>query len=234
MRVWLGLAVAVVAACPSAVASAQHPAVLAKLQELNAQAPQPAVELLKAQVAQTAKSYGQANGTCVPKEIVIREVAAVTGARDILQGVLSGEIRNGWVVYATHGGCPGNEPFRYLVAQKSDGTLLAPLVNEGRTFANPSIMRDTSASAALAALQKAKQLDSSCTGETMKMGVTRIAKQSSDLGADTYGVRYTGSWSEIWRFHTCGRTLDVPVEFRADGDGGAYTNIKGEEVAVVQ
>lgn len=234
MRVLYLIGMAMLGLAQPTVAFAQHPLVLAKLQELNTKAPQPSIAELKAAISLTAKASGGANATCVPSGVVLGEVAPVTGARDILPAVLGGELRNAWSVYVTHRGCPGTNPFRYMVVQKSDGNLLAPMVNEGKTYANPSIMRDTSAQAAIAALQKARSLDAACTGEMMKMGPTKVTAQSDDLGPDLFGARYVGSWSESWRFETCGRTFEVPVEFRSDGDGGAYTNIKSDQVVVVR
>ena len=233
MRILFGFGLVSLAAAPVHMAGAQHPMVLAKLQEMNAQAPQPPMDQIKAAVAQTVKAFGEANGVCVPKEVVLGEVAPVTGSREVLQAVLSGQLRNGWSVYAVHSGCAGTEPFRYLVVQKSDFSLLALQVNEGKTYTSPSIMRDTSAQAALGALQKARSLDAKCTGEDMKMGPTRVSAQSTDLGSEIFGARYAGSWTEVWQFQTCGKKLDVTVHFTPDGDGGAYSNVKADEVAVV-
>jgi len=232
MRPAIGLALGWLAATATA-ASAQNPLVLNRLRELDAKAPQPSTAELQASLLSTAKALGQAKSTCVPSAVKVQEVAPITGDRAVLAAALAGQIRNAWTLYAAHEGCPVTGPFRYMVVQKADGALLAPLVNQGRTFANPTLMRDTSAGAALAALQKAKSLDPQCTGDTMEMGPTKVAAQSADLGPEVFGVRYVGSWTEIWRFTTCGKSLDVPVEFRADGDGGAYTNVKGSEVLVV-
>lgn len=227
----LGLGIAI-AAQPEA-APAQHPMVLAKLQEINAQAPQPPADQLKQAVMGTAKAFGDANGACVPSDAAIADIAPATGSRDVLQAIVAGQLRNGWTLYATHAGCPGAGPVRYLIAQKADSTLLAFQVNEGRTHASPAIMRDTSAQAAMAAHIKALSLDKSCDGKDMRMGPTRITAESEDLGPDIYGARYVGSWSEVWRFQLCGRTFDVPVDFRPDGDGGAYTQIKADQIALV-
>ena len=57
--------------------------------------------------------------------------------------------------------------------------------------------------------------------------------EESDLGADVFGVRYVGSWSELWPIEICGQIVEVPVTFKADGDGGAYYNIKDETVKLV-
>lgn len=231
MRFLYGLSVATCISAQS-VAAWEHPLVLEKLQQMDAQAPQPPVEQLKSSILSAAQAYAGAKDLCVPSDITMGEVAPITGAGVILQAVMSGRLRNGWTAYATLNGCPGETLFRYMMLQKTDGSLVSAFVNEGKTYANPTIMRDTSPQAALAALQKAKNLDSSCTGEPMEMGATRIVAQSDDLGPEIFGVRYVGSWSEIWQFKTCGRIFEVPIEFTPDGDGGAYTNIKADEVAV--
>lgn len=217
----------------AASASAQHPTVIAKLDELNAKAPQPSAEEITRAMIATAKARGDALGTCVPDAIVLGDIAPVTGARDVLQGVLAGQLRNGWTAYATHQGCPVQAPIRYMLLQKSDGALLAFEVNEGVSLANPTIMRDTSAQAAVTAYQSAKRLDPACDGKDMAMGPTRVTSRSEDLGPEIYGARYVGSWTETWRLTVCGRSFDVPVEFRADGDGGAYTKIDAKAVALV-
>lgn len=214
-------------------AMAQHQIVLDKLNALNGKAPQPSLAELEKTVASTAAAFSEANKTCPPKGLRLSDVAPITGARGILQAVMSGQLRNAWTVYAEHIGCKENNPFRYIVLQKADGTLQAALVNEGRTLANPTIMRDTSAMAAMAALAKGRSLDPACTGDKMEMGPTRVTQQSKDLGPELFGARYVGSWSEVWQFETCGRRFDVPIEFTPDGDGGAYTNIKADAVMIV-
>jgi hypothetical protein len=217
----------------ASAAAAQNPLVLNKLKELDAKAPQPAVSELRSAVATTAKAYAEKKGTCAPSEVTLSEVSPITGARGILQGVMSGQLRNAWTLYVQYVGCSGADPHRFMVVQKGDGSLIALQVNEGRTYANPSIMRDTSAMAAMTALQKGRSLDPTCKGESMKMGPTRVTGQSKDLGPDIYGARYVGSWTEVWQFETCGKKFDVPIEFTPDADGGAYTNIKGDAVVVV-
>lgn len=53
------------------------------------------------------------------------------------------------------------------------------------------------------------------------------------MGPEVYGVRYTGSWSEVWPITLCGRTVEVSVRFTADGDGGAYNNLKSAEAKLL-
>lgn len=95
-------------------------------------------------------------------------------------------------------------------------------------------MRDTSVQAAIAVLAFAKRTNPDCDGSDMTMSSSRVISENEDLGPDIYGVRYTGSWSESWRFAACGNQYDVPVSFTADGDGGAYTNIAGGEITLVE
>jgi hypothetical protein len=213
---------------------AQQQLVLDTLRDLNAKGPQPALADLNGAVAGTAKAFAEANKTCVPKSVKLSDVAPITGARGIMAAVMAGRLRNAWTVYAEHIGCSDGNLIRYMVLQSSDGSLKAVRVNEGRTFANPVLMRDTSLNAALAALQKGKSLDATCTGRPMKMGPTRVTSQSADLGPEIYGVRYVGKWTEIWQFETCGKKFDVSVEFSPDGDGGAYTNVVSDQVVVVR
>lgn len=211
-------------------ALAQQPLVLQKITALNAGAPQPAMADLQIAVVTNAKAYAAAKASCSPTSVTIAEVAPITGAGVILQSVLSGKIRNAWTLYASHAGCPGDKEIRYMVLQLPDGSLKAARVNQGHALANPAIMRDASTTAALAALARAKALDPACKGDDMTMGPTRVITKSKDLGPEIFGVRYVGGWSEVWQFRTCGKSFNVPIDFAADGDGGAYTNVKASGV----
>jgi hypothetical protein len=69
----------------------------------------------------------------------------------------------------------------------------------------------------------------------MKIGATHVTGESKDLGPETYGVRYAGSWTEAWQVEACGGTkFEVPIQFTADGDGGAYINVRANNVRVVR
>ena len=223
MRISWGLALLAVTTTP---ALAQQQLVIDRLTDLNAKAPQPPIPVLQAAVQTGASAYSAAKKTCSPTSVQVSEVAPITGAGVILPAILSGKIRNAWTLYANHVGCPGEDTVRYMVLQLPDDSLRAARVNEGRSLANPTIMRDTSAMAALAALRQAKIVDPSCKGDDMAMGSTRVVSRSKDLGPEKFGSRYAGSWGEVWQFRICGRTFDVPIDFTADGDGGAYTNVK--------
>ncbi|MEE4206358.1 MAG: hypothetical protein V2I39_08700 [Erythrobacter sp.] len=236
MKIRIVTAVAVAAICAAATeAAAQDARVLAKIRDLDAAAPAPSAQVIESAVMETAAAMTEAKGTCMPAAVTLEPATPITGARLILEGVLSGTLRNGWNVYAIYEGCEaeGDPVRRFALIEFADGTNRALPVNTGRSIANPSIMRDTSAAAAIGAMARVKREDSACDGSDLEMAGSRIVSESADLGPDVFGVRYTGSWREVWSFGVCGRVVDVPVEFTADGDGGAYTNVKADEIAVV-
>ncbi len=231
LREWL---VAVcLAAMLTAPVIAQNQMVIDRIKALDASAPVPSEEAILKDLKITAGAYAEAKKQCPPTALNVKSVAPITGARAILSAVLSGQLKNGWSIMVEQSGCGNERLVRYALVQKADGSLLSVRTNEGKSNANLSIMRDTSASAALGAYAAIKKIDASCAGENPVMGETRIMEESADLGPEIYGVRYTGSWVEIWPFSICGRTAEVTVSFRADGDGGAYTNIAPTGVVVL-
>lgn len=95
------------AACliSSSISSAQDQQVLDRIAEPNAQHPTLSKEEAADSVMATATAMTKAMNTCLPTAVEIEEPTSITGVRVILQGVLSGEIRNGWTVYANYEGC---------------------------------------------------------------------------------------------------------------------------------
>ncbi len=170
---------------------------------------------------------------CKPKSFEIASVSPITSSRLIFNGILHGQLRNGWIVSALHKGCPESEAYRYMLVEDKDSILSAVFVNLGKSNANPTLMNDTSWQAALVAQGEVTKLAPKCGGKDISMVRTRIDTERKGLGPDVFGVRYVGSWSEVWTFSTCDRTVEVGVDFAADGDGGAYTNIKSSAVRVL-
>lgn len=175
-------------------AAAQNAQVLAKIRQLDAAAPAPSAEAIEKAVMETAAAMTEANGTCMPAAISLEPATPITGARVVLQGVLSGELRNGWNVYAIYDGCEaeGDPVRRFALIEFADGTKRALPVNTGRSYANPSIMRDTSPQAALGAMVFAKREDEGCDASDMDMAGSRIEGESEDLGPDLFGVATPG------------------------------------------
>ncbi|MEM8919084.1 MAG: hypothetical protein AAGE37_09520 [Pseudomonadota bacterium] len=207
--------------------------VIDKITELNASHPTLTEDDAIAAIMITVAEISNTKNTCMPESVSIEKPQPATGVKLVLQGVIAGQLKNGWQVYATYNGCPETPVQRFAVLDFSDGLRRAIQINPGRSLANMSVMRDTSASAAMSAYIAAKKTDASCDGKDMDLVGSRIVSQSDDLGPDVFGVRYTGSWKEIWTFKTCGQNYDVPITFRADGDGGAYTHVSGDGTKAV-
>ncbi len=121
-----------------------------------------------------------------------------------------------------------------MTTQAMDDSLRSIRVNVGTAYAWDSLIGDTlplATAAAYGALKRDGQ-DCDLTAAT-NLGEIRVANESDTLGADTFGIRYVGSWSEVWPLGLCQKQVEVTVEFTADGDGGAYTRLPGEKVRIV-
>lgn len=142
-------------------------------------------------------------------------------------GIGSGKFRNAWLAYGRPTGCPNGERQRFMLVRTADNALRAGMLNKGESLASPSLIFDAFPTVSmLAKTVVTKGGDKSCMksdAAVMLLG-SRIASQSSDLSPDFYGTRYTGNWEEIWTLKVCERKVEMPVVFRADGQGGAFFN----------
>lgn len=226
------LILAVMGATSSTAGNAQHPLILQRLTAWNAAAPQPAAATIQEQVMKAAMVAQKRSGGCIPTSAVIESVMPATSARFVFQGILAGQLKNAWTVTARHPNCDAT-PVRYTMSEDSTGAIRTIRTNRGLSLANESLIGDTWPLAVLQAAATAKRNGVECDPESATLGVTRVAKEEPGLGADIYGVRYTGSWSEVWPVELCGRTVEVTVRFTADGDGGAYSDLKGTEAKLL-
>ncbi|WBH17263.1 hypothetical protein [Sphingomonas radiodurans] len=172
------------------------------------------------------------SGGCVPTSTVVDNVVPATSVKFVFQGILAGQLKNGWTVTARHPNCDAT-PVRYTISEDKAGVLTTIRTNRGLSLANESLIGDTWPLAVLQATAIARRNAFECDPSGANLGVTRVAKEEPDLGADVYGVRYAGSWSEVWPVELCNRTIEVTVRFTADGDGGAYTNLKSTEAKLL-
>lgn len=216
----------------STTATAQHPLVLERLTAWNAAARQPAPAIIQEQVMKSAAAAQKRSGGCLPTTAVIDSIAPATSARFIFQGIAAGRMKNGWTVTARHPNCDSTS-VRYTIAEDSAGVLSTIRTNRGVSLANESLVGDTLPLAAVQGVATLKRAGINCSVEQAVLGVTRVTKQEPTLGPDVFGVRYIGVWSEVWPIALCGRTVEVAVRFTADGDGGAYTDLKGTEAKLL-
>ncbi len=216
-----------------ATAKAQQALVIERLDKENAEHPTLSPSDAEAAVLDKAKRVAGANGKCVPTGVTLEAPVAITGDPFLFSGILDGSINNAWRVYALLKGCGDALIQRYVVIDMKEGKRVALPVHPGRSLATLKIVRDTSPNAGVQALAVVKRRKPDCDGKDMALVAIQIANEEKDLGPEVYGVRYVGSWTESWKLKTCGIVVDVPIRFTADGDGGAYTNIKGDEVREV-
>ncbi|RIV89128.1 hypothetical protein [Aurantiacibacter zhengii] len=214
-------------------AGAQHPIIVQKLTEWNEAAPSPDNALLEQEVLTTAAEIYGPDGGCQDTQVALRDVRPATADRYVFTGVLNGTLRNAWFVTASLPGCD-NAPVRFMVIRDADEDLRTIRVNRGDSIAWDSLFVDTLPLARLGALATLRSAGVGCATEASHtLGVTRVANEGSDLGPDVFGGRYAGSWSEIWPITICERTVEVFIEFTADGDGGAYTRVSGDQSKLV-
>ena len=226
------LLLAALAASFTTAGYAQHPLILQRLTAWNAAAPQPAPSTIRQQVMEAAMVAQKRSGGCAPTSTVVDSVVPATSVKFVFQGIVAGQLKNGWTVTAHHPNCDAT-PVRYTISEDSAGALTTIRTNRGLSLANESLIGDTWPLAVLQATATAKRNAFACDLNGASLGVTRVAKEEPSLGADVYGVRYAGSWSEVWPIELCGRTIEVTVRFTADGDGGAYTDLKGTEAKLL-
>lgn len=204
------------------------------VERTNAAVPPPAVAAVTPVALTALRGLERQEGSCVPTGLVLEAPQTAIATYVISQAVASGEIKNGWTVYGRSQGCPGAPPVRFMVVRLPDDQLQVLVVNEGETLANPSLMRDTSSAASMAAVQTVRRADASCDGSDLRLGPTRIAERGPGLSQVYHGVFYAGSWREVWTFLLCRRTVEVPVTFTADGNSGAHFNVHATQARIVR
>lgn len=231
----LPIAAAALTMAATGPALAQNADFKALMERTNASVPVPAVSVIAADALETLRAIAREKGaTCIPSGVDLDTPKPATSATMAVTAIMSGQAKNVWTVYGKPKGCAAPLPTRFIVIQLPDDKVIARTVNDGESLANPSIMRDTSTSAALTAMQVVRSADASCSGDGMQMLGTKVVARSPDLGPDFYGSYFTGSWTEHWTFGLCGKRVEVPVSFRADGDGGAYSDISSTNTKIVE
>lgn len=205
---------------------AQHPLILQKLKEWNAAAPQPSTEVLLAEVKGAVQRIYPENGRCLAQGITVVAVEPATAERYVFNEVAWRRLKNAWTVVVRHEGCD-KASVRYMVIQGIDGRMNTIRVNRGVSYAHDSLIGDTLPMVMIAADTNFSQAGVTCGGDAKaRLGVIRIEKEELDLKPAVSGVRYSGSWLEIWPIEKCDYVIEIPVSFTADGDGGAYYNLR--------
>lgn len=218
---------------PLGSANAQHPLVLGKLNEWNGAAPEISKEAFKTEVRKTAGEIYSGSIACNNSDITIDVVEPATADRYVFNSVARRTLRNAWFVKARLPGCDP-APVRYMVMQKNDNSLQTIRVNRGVSYAWDSLIGDTLPTVQLVASVALSQKGITCSSsEKSTLGIVRIATKDPSLGDNIFGIRYSGSWTEVWPIELCKRTVEVSIQFTADGDGGAFTRTLGDKTQIL-
>lgn len=231
MMRWLYAFAAGVAVTTSA--HAQEKSFESQMRTVNASVDIPTQQAIDADALKTLKAIAQQKSLCIPTGVKMEKPTPATAVRIAVQGIQSGQLKNAWMAYGRAQGCAVAPRTRFVILLMANDEVRVRQVNHGDSIASMSLMRDTSAGAAVAALMAIKAIKPECDGKDMDMRETRVISRSTDLSPDFYGARYQGSWEEGWTFETCGQRAEVPVTFTADGSGGAYSKVKSAEVRLI-
>ena len=222
------LAVALTAPAP-----AQNADFAAMMRDVNARVAVPDMKAIRADALLTLQAIARKDSACVPSDVEIEKPTPATAVTIAVQGILSGKLKNLWMAYGRPIGCPKAEKTRFAILLLANDEIRVREVNKGEAIASMSLMRDSSGLAALVAFTEIRKVEPACNGSGMQMFGTRVISQGHDLSPDFYGARFKGSWVEGWTFGVCGRRAEVPVEFTADGQGGAQFHIKSGEMRLL-
>lgn len=216
----------------ASAAYAQHPVVLERLESWSEATPAPTEAILTAEVRKAAADIYSADG-CTNSALAFEEIEPATADRFAFNAIIRGTMLNAWFVTVRLPECD-NSAVRFMVMKNADDSFQTIRVNRGASNAWESLISDTLPLAQTAAAAALLREGVKCEiGSAAKLGATRIASEEADLSAETFGIRYSGSWSEIWPIETCNQNLEVLVVFQADGDGGAYTRLPGDQIRVL-
>lgn len=219
---------------PASAVHAQHPLILERLAAWNEAAPQPSDEILLGQVRSAVEEIYPASETCAATNVELEKAQPASADRFAFNALIRGTMRNAWFVTVRAPGCDGAR-VRFMVMQNADESFETIRVNRGESHAWESLISDTMPLVTMGAMGHFIRQGHECSPDSVaSLGVTRIASEEANLGDDVYGIRYTGSWAEIWPIKMCGKTIEMQINFNADGDGGAYTNIPGDKIRIVR
>ena len=236
MRQPMALAIVAVVLAMSQ-AKAQTAEFTAQMQAINASVPPPDLATVKAILQDRVQTLARLEGTCIPTGVTVEPLIPTTADRLVLLPILSGRIKNAWTTHVLPEGCNDSPRLRFMVTQKPDNARAVNFINKGDSLASYALMLAAMMTAKLVVGGIVRRVDPACASdsEPLKTG-SRVMEQSKDLAPDFYGSRYAGGWVEGWTFTVCGKQVELPVRFTADGQGGARfaTESKGSTVVELE
>ncbi len=231
------LALAIAAATPAPAAPkplldpTMSPTEMARRIEGLNKLPLPDNTQLAVAVLNAVRADAARRGRCHPQTISLAPLSPVTLDAMVSDMIVKGTIENGWLVSVKIDNCPPDDPIRVLVLRAADGhSLAAFFVGQGESLAWPSVIKDALRGLVGATSQKLRAMDANCMPKDLTPTGVRVVTRSPDLTPDRYGVRFKGSWSEVWQFEPCNHRIGIPIDFIADGKGGALWKIPADKI----
>lgn len=226
------MAATLLAAGPSAAQTAE---LTERVEAINAAVPAPEAEEASAALLAALQHEATRAEECVPTGVEVETITPVTADRNLTQVIARGQFQNVWQAYIQPTGCPEGKSQRFMVVRQPDGQVQATLLNKGESLTSPTILLDAYEAAAPFAIAEVNKVDPECRnpGAITTMPHIQVTARSEDLGPDFYGLRFSGSWQELWTIKVCGHIVEVPQSFEADGEGGVTIQPQAEGVRLL-
>ena len=206
------------------------PAVMQRQLEALNKLPLPDKTQLAVAVLKAVQADAAHRNRCMPHKMALSGLEPMTLDPMITGLIENGVIENGWLTSVRISDCPPADPIRVLVLRAADGhSLNANFVGQGESLAWPSLVKDALRGLVGNAAAKLRAADPNCTPKELTPSGVRVTSQTG-MGPVRYGIRYAGSWDEIWLFEMCNHRIGVPITFRADGKGGGGWSISPDKV----
>ena len=200
------------------------------IEDINRKPP-PGGEPLAQSVGGAILLDAKARGRCIPQKLTLGPLEPITLDGMITGLIARGGIENAWLMSVKLDDCPPADPIRLIVFRAADGKRIqAIFAGQGESLTWPTLARDALRATVGKVVARLQTEDPQCTPPNLTQTSIRIAERSPDLGANVYGIRLKGWWTEIWGFEPCGHFVAVPIRFTTNGTGGAYWDLDDSTV----
>lgn len=141
----------------------------------------------------------------------------------VFQGGVAHPVSGEWKDSIAIDRCGKKVVHNVLFVARPNGAPGMGLMMPGATGATAELQVTVLQKALPVAMDKAKCKDS----KQVVVSDTRHEKELQKGKLDDKGRLIAGSWQEVWTFQSCGKPVDVPVVFTADGKGKVDVKVTG-------
>jgi hypothetical protein len=232
---------AVVSGCATSAFSANPNSILtpaerkvmgsADLVELVSASLWPAEDVLRAALRKATVGYAAKSYQCQQvSQVVIGDVryGLLDAATERLLD--RGVIKSVWHFFGSANFCGKKKMHKYALLQKRNGEYDAFILIPGTSYAWASLLRDVTRAVNGAVFFESVKKNPDCAkNEPLRFTNSQVVKDKK-VGPQVFGIRYEGQWREKWTIERCGLEIFVLINFKADGQGGAYFGVPGKKV----